>query len=197
MSTSARTSQRPTSTATDLALIAVFAGLIAAFALAPAIPLGGIGVPITLQTLAVGLTGLVLGARRAFFATLLYLVVGFAGLPVFAGGKAGLGVFAGPSIGYLLSFPLMAAAAGFLAYGVLRAHKRPAWLWLAGCAAAASLLINHPLGIVGMAINLHVDLGKAILFDLPFIPGDLIKAAAAGFVAAQVHRAFPALAARA
>lgn len=196
MSAPTSTSSRPTTAATDLALIAVFAGLIAAFALAPAIPVGLAGVPITLQTLAVALTGLVLGAKRGFLATLLYLLVGFAGLPVFAGGKAGLGVFAGASIGYLLSFPLMAAAAGFLAYRVLRAKRRNTWLWLSCCAVAASLLINHPLGIVGMAVNLHVDLGKAIMFDLPFIPGDLIKAIAAGFVAAQVHRAFPALATR-
>ena len=72
MSASAKTTP-----ATDLALIAVFAALIAAFSLTPAIPITG-GVPITLQTLAVVLAGLVLGPWRGFLATLLYLAVGFA-----------------------------------------------------------------------------------------------------------------------
>ena len=52
---------------------------------------------------------------RGFLAILLYLVVGFAGLPVFAGGAAGLGVLAKPSIGYLLAFPIGAAVTGAVA----------------------------------------------------------------------------------
>lgn len=192
----AATSVRTISPATDLALIAVFAGLIAAFALAPAIPVGGIGVPITLQTLAVGLTGMVLGAKRGFLATLLYVVVGLAGLPVFAGGAGGLGVLAKPSIGYLLSFPLGAALTGFLSYRLLDRSRRSTWAWLAAAGLAGSFLLVHPLGIVGMAAVLHVSLPVAVGYDLPFIPGDILKSLAAGFVAAQVHRAFPGLSAR-
>ena len=47
--------------ATDIALIAAFAAIIAVCALLPAIPIAG-GVPFTLQTFAVVLTGAVLGA---------------------------------------------------------------------------------------------------------------------------------------
>ena len=43
--------------ATDLALIAAFAALIAALAYIGAIPVAGAGVPITLQTLGVALAG--------------------------------------------------------------------------------------------------------------------------------------------
>lgn len=70
--------------ATDIALIAAFAALIAACALLPAIPIAA-GVPFTLQTFAVVLTGAVLGAKRGFLAALLYLAVGLIGIPVFAG----------------------------------------------------------------------------------------------------------------
>jgi biotin transport system substrate-specific component len=196
MSADAATSVRPSSPATDLALIAVFAGLIAAFALAPAIPIGALGVPITLQTLAVALTGMVLGPKRGFLAVLLYLVVGLAGLPVFAGGAAGLGVFAKPSIGYLLSFPFAAALTGFLSYRILDRRPKGLWAWLAGAGLTASILLVHPLGIAGMATILHLDLRTALIADLPFWPGDVLKNLAAGFVAAQVHRAFPALASR-
>ena len=71
--------------ATDLGLIAVFAALVAGSALIAAIPVGGLGVPITLQTLAVMLTGLALGPARAFAAVGLYVLLGLAGLPIFSG----------------------------------------------------------------------------------------------------------------
>ena len=77
--------------ATDLGLIAVFAALVAGSALIAAIPVGGLGVPITLQTLAVMLTGLALGPGRAFAAVGLYTLLGLAGLPIFSGGRSGLG----------------------------------------------------------------------------------------------------------
>jgi biotin transport system substrate-specific component len=193
MSANAAASVHPSSPATDLALVAVFAALIAAFALTPGIPMA-LGVPITLQSLAVALTGMVLGARRGFLAVLLYLVVGFAGLPVFANGGAGLGMFAKASIGYLLGFPLGAALCGFLSYRFLGRARRPAWIWLFVAGLAATVLVIHPAGIVGMAAILHLDAGKAVLADLPFLPGDVLKNVAAGLIAAQVHRAFPGLA---
>lgn len=194
MTTSATTS-RAASPASDLALVAVFAALIAAFALAPAVPVGAFGVPITLQTLAVALTGMVLGPRRAFLATLLYLVVGLAGLPVFSGGAAGLGVFAKPSIGYLLSFPLAAALTGLLSYAALRRAGARWWLLLAA-GLAGSVVFVHPLGIAGMATIMKVDAAKALAVDFAYWPGDLVKNVIAALVAAQVHRAFPGLSGR-
>ncbi len=87
-----------TSAATDVALVATFAAFVAVCAVLPAIPTGG-AVPITLQTFAVVLTGLVLGPRRGALALALYVLVGLAGLPIFSGAVGGLGVLAGPSAG--------------------------------------------------------------------------------------------------
>lgn len=78
---------RPRNPATDVALIAAFAALIAVCAILPAITIAG-PVPFTLQTFAILLTGAVLGARNGFLAALLYLAIGAIGLPVFAGGSA-------------------------------------------------------------------------------------------------------------
>jgi biotin transport system substrate-specific component len=180
-----------TTSATDLALVAVFAALIAAFSLTPAIPVG-VGVPITLQTLAVVLAGLVLGPWRGFLATLLYLAVGFAGLPVFAGGAAGVAVFAKPSIGYLLAFPLGALVAGALArlFVGWTGAKQYLGLFLAGLAGS---LVIHAAGIVGMMVVLQLSLPAAFLADLPYWPGDVAKMFAAAAVAVAVHKAFPAL----
>ncbi len=181
-----------TSPTADIALVAVFAGLIAAFSLTPAIPVGLLGVPITLQTLAVLLTGMVLGPTRGFLATLLYVVVGLAGLPVFAGGLGGPAIFVQPSVGYLFSFPFAAGLVGWLARRSLTGG-RPRWWRLFIFGLIGSLLIIHPAGIVGMSAVAQLPLTKAAAVDLLFWPGDIIKSALAAAIAVAVHRAFPTL----
>lgn len=188
--------QRRQSTVTDLALVAVFAGVISAATLAPAIPVGPVGVPITLQTLAIALTAMILGPWRGFAATALYLIVGFAGLPVFAGGASGLGTLAKPSAGYLLAFPLAALLIGWLARKVVvRSQERSGLRWgllfLAGL--AGSFAFVHPMGIAGIALNAGLPVDKAFMADLAYWPGDVIKNIAASVVAVAVHRAFPGL----
>lgn len=189
-------SDRPPATArtTDLALVATFAALMAVFALV-SIPLPG-GVPITLQTLAVCLTALIIGPTRAFAATVVYLAVGLAGLPVFANGHAGPGVLAGASAGYLLSFPVYALLVGTLATAAVRRNflVSPAWLFVSGL--AGSLVVVHPMGIAGLMLNAHLSMAKAIAIDVVFLPGDLVKTLVAALVAASVHKAFPRLVAR-
>lgn len=179
------------SATTDLALVAVFAALVAACTLVPAIPVG-IGVPVTLQTLGVMLAGLVLGPRRGFLAVLLYVLVGLAGLPVFAQGASGLGTLLKPAAGYLLAFPL-----GALVCGAIAAWTRRLSVWrpltLATSALVGGILVVHPLGILGMMVNLKLPLAKALAADLIYLPGDLIKVVVAAGVATVVHKAFPAL----
>ncbi|MCE1178382.1 MAG: biotin transporter BioY [Micrococcales bacterium] len=181
----------------DLALVAIFAALIAAVTVwVPGISVPGSTVPITLQTLAVGLAAMVLGPWRGFAATALYVLVGLAGLPVFAQGTAGVGVLAKPSVGYLLSFPLYALLVGALSYAVLRRGLRMAVVGLVVAGLIGSFLLIHPLGIVGLMQNLDIPFGKALKIDMAFWPGDLIKTIVASLIATAVHKAFPALALR-
>ncbi|HET7398333.1 MAG TPA: biotin transporter BioY [Intrasporangium sp.] len=176
----------------SVALVAVFAALLVAAAVVPGIPVGGLGVPITLQTLAVMLTGLVLGPVRAVLAVLLYLVLGFVGLPVFSKGASGLQVLAGPSAGYLVAFVVAALVVGLAARAVVRRARSSRWVPLLFLAAMlTSVLVVHPLGIVGMAVNGHLSLGAAATIDLAFYPGDVLKNVVAAFAASAVHRAFP------
>ncbi len=177
---------------TDLAYVGVFAALVAASALVPTISIGP--VPITLQTLFVGLTGLCLGPWRGFAAVALYLVVGAAGLPIFSQGRAGIGVFGGPSGGYLIAFPFAAMLAGFVAVWAVRRglSQVTPLLFLAGLLVARYLIIL-PLGVVGMMRALGLGLGKAFVADMPFWLGDLLKSIAAAYLAYAVHKAFPRL----
>lgn len=183
---------RSGSAARDIGLVAVFAALIWVLALMPAIAVPGVGVPITLQTLAIGLTGMVLGPLRGTAATCLYVGLGLVGLPVFSGGTGGFGVLAGPSAGYIVGFPLYALAAGFVAVAVLprlTGAARIGALALGGL--LASILTVHPLGIAGMALNADLPLQAAAAADLVFWPGDIVKNILAAVCAATVHRAFP------
>ena len=189
--------QRNRWNATDLGLIAVFAALVAGSALIAAIPVAGMGVPITVQTLAVMLTGLALGPGRAFAAVGLYVLLGLAGLPIFSGGRSGLGVLAGPSAGYIIGFVLAAAAAGWLTVLVLRRTAgRPGRLravLLFAAAMVSSIIFVHGLGILGMMVNAKLDFSKAFLADLVFYPGDVIKNVLAVTIALTLHKAFPDL----
>ena len=177
----------------DLARVAVFAALVAAMALTPAIPLGP--VPITLQTLGVALTGLCLGPWRGFAAMALYLAVGAAGLPVFSSGAAGIGILIGPSGGYLLSFPPAALLGGFVAqWAVRRGLSRATPFIMFGGLLLARYLIILPIAVTHLSRVLGFTWMQAlVVVDMPFWIADLIKSVVAVILAIAVHKAFPRL----
>ena len=176
---------------TDLGLIAVFAALVAGAALVPGLALNGFGVPITFQTLAVMLTGLVLGPARGFAAVGLYTILGLAGLPIFSQGRSGLGILAGPSAGYIIAFPIAAGVVGWLATIVIRRTTKARALWFFLAATLTSIVVVHTLGILGIALNSKATVEQAFVSDLIFYPGDIIKNLLAAAIAVALHRAFP------
>lgn len=187
-------STAPRRTGTDLALIAAFAALIAVCALLPAITVAG-PVPVTLQTFGVLLAGAALGARRGFLAVVLYIVVGLAGLPVFAGGSAGLAVLAGPSAGYLVAFPFGAALTGLVVERLPRARLASAPLVF--LAAMLGTALVHAAGMAVLVWRFDLSWAAAWAADVPFWIGDTLKSIAVAIVATAVHRAFPDLLGRA
>lgn len=174
----------------SLALIALFAALIGALALMPALTLG-FGVPITLQTLGVMLAGTVLGARKAALAVLLYLALIAIGLPIGAQGGAGLAVFARPAVGYLIGFVAGAWVIGLVADRFARPMEFvPA---LAG-ALVGGVVVVHLFGIAGLMLRAGLSLPAAVVADLAFLPGDVIKALLAAVITRGLARARPSLA---
>ena len=178
---------------TDLALIAAFAALISAVTYVGAVPVGGSGVPITLQTFGVMLAGCLLGPVRGFLAVALYLVLGAAGLPVFAEHSSGLGVLTGVTAGYLWSFPLAALLGGFLVKYVAGRKGKTRALVVFLCSISASILLIHPLGMIGLMLYLDISLTEAFRIDVIYWVGDILKTTLVALVAAEVHRAFPRL----
>ncbi|MGK6313829.1 biotin transporter BioY [Neorhizobium sp. DT-125] len=91
----------------------VLAGTLA-LALASQIAVPMVPVPITMQTFAVTMIGVLYGWRLGALTVLVWLGEAMLGAPVLANGSGGLAPFAGPTAGYLASFPVMAALAGWL-----------------------------------------------------------------------------------
>ena len=94
----------------DLCYMGIFAAIIAVCAQV-SIPMP-YGVPFTLQTFAIPLAGVILGAKKGSIATIIYILLGAMGVPVFAGFTSGLSEIFGRTGGFILAFPAMAFAAG-------------------------------------------------------------------------------------
>lgn len=71
-------------------------------------------VPITGQTLAIGLAATILGKRYGVLSVIVYILLGIAGIPVFSGLSAGIGVVFGPTGGYIIGFIPAAFFIGWL-----------------------------------------------------------------------------------
>lgn len=98
----------------SLDLLLVLTG-IAFLALAAQIVIPLQPVPLTLQSATVIMMSMVYGFRLSLLTTLGYVILGGAGLPIFAGMASGLGVLTGATGGYLVGFIFAAAMTGFLA----------------------------------------------------------------------------------
>lgn len=178
------------STSRDLALIATFAGVVAALGVVPAVYPVGLAVPITAQSMGVMLAGSILGARRGFFALLLFLALVAVGLPLLAGGRGGLGVFAGASVGFLLAYPVCAGVIGWL---VERGGPgyRLGWGIVANVVGGGVVL--YAAGILGMIAVLQIDVWQAVVLNAWFLLFDSGKVVVAALVARGVHAAYPGL----
>ena len=143
-------------------------------------------VPITLQTLFLGLAGALLGSRLGALSQVIYLLIGIIGLPVFAGGKAGLGVLLGPTGGYLFGF-----VAGAWVIGALVNLKRtPGFAWTVAALAAGTIVI-YLFGVAQLSLVAKLSLHKAIAVGvLPFLIGDVMKILATAFVVQKIKPRF-------
>ena len=175
-----------------LTLCAVMAAVMCV--LAPiSIPIGPVS--ITGGTLAIYLTVYLLGGVWGAASTLVYLLVGMVGLPVFSNYKGGINRLAGPTGGYLIGYLPMALLAGAVVEFSLRKFKDQ------GSTGTAIALVLQFLGMVAATATLYafgtawyclqagVELQAALAACvIPFIPCDLIKMAVALVVGVPVRR---------
>ena len=158
------------STTLSVAVSAVFTALIAASAFIT-VPLPS-GVPVTLQTLAVALTGYCLGVKRAVPALLAYVLLGLIGAPVFSGFQSGPAVLTGKTGGFIAGFLFLLLACA-LASGL---RGKPLKL-LAG---EAGLLLCHLPGVLWFSYLTKTGFwAAAAAVSLPFLLKDALCVAGA------------------
>jgi biotin transport system substrate-specific component len=131
-------------------------------------------IPFTLQPMVVLLGAAALGSRLGASAQVLYLLLGIAGLPVFAASPLlppGLGRLMGPTGGFLLAYPVAAWLTGLLAER--RFDRRYLTSFLAMLAGLAVVYIG---GIAGLAVAPpSIGLDAAMRAVTPFAVADLLK----------------------
>jgi biotin transport system substrate-specific component len=168
-------------------VLAVAATLFVATCAHVSIPLFFTPVPITLQTFAVILIGMILGPVVGFSTMVLYLAEGAAGLPVFSpAGSGGLAHLLGPNGGFLFATPLCAAAAGWIVRSMPRVVSRFSSAIIAGI---GSSVIAFALGAGWLAHLLHLSSAAAwSLAVAPFLAGEAIKITAAAGIFSSWQR---------
>ncbi|WP_404402396.1 biotin transporter BioY [Pelagibacterium halotolerans] len=152
-------------------IAAVFAGTLV-LTLSSYISVPMYPVPVTMQTYAILMVAALYGWRLGTLTVLAWLGEAALGLPVLAGGSGGLPVFAGPTAGYIFSWPLITAFVGWLAERGWNGH-RPLLAFTSMLLAGTFCLVMGTAWLSGF-----IGMDKAVEAGfLPFIPGDVLKAA--------------------
>lgn len=147
--------------------VLAFAGLTAIGARI-AVPIAVLPVPLTLQVVAVLLSGYVLGPRLGFASQITYLAIGAVGFPVFAAG-GGAAYLLGPTGGYLAAFPIAAAVAGLGHHSHSRLPVRLGLL-------VVGVTVIHLMGIAWLQLMTSTPISFATHVG-PFVVGDVLKVA--------------------
>lgn len=150
----------------------------------PGIPIGIIPVPIVLQNLGVMLIGALLPPRIGTMVMAAFFILVAAGLPLLSGGRGGLAVFAGPTAGYLVGWLASPAAIQLL----LRRFSRYNVLTVFASIMVSELLVVDLLGSIGLTMVNGIPFHVALMSNLVFIPGGIVKALVSSLIAVQVKK---------
>ena len=151
----------------DLVVCSLFAAMTAVLSQI-SIPLPN-GIPLTLQLLAVFLCGVILGAKKGFISTLVYVALGAIGLPVFAGFTGGFQYIVGYSGGFIISFPLVAFIIGFVS-------EKTDNMVLILLSTILGLIVSYTIGALVFSLVTNASISASLAACvIPFIFTDLLK----------------------
>jgi biotin transport system substrate-specific component len=172
----------------NLVLAALMAGIMSCLSQI-SIPIGP--VPITLAVWGVFLTAGLLGGRGAALSLLVYLLLGAAGLPVFANLKGGWPALAGPTGGYLFGYVIAGYLTGALfEKTVTRFGERSLYFF---CCTVFGLAFIYLIGMVQLKYVLNLTWAHAFNVGVkPFLAFDLVKGVLASLVVIPIRRTLQA-----
>ena len=166
-----------TSTMVVVALMAAVLCVLAPFS----IPVGPI--PISLATLGLYLAVIILGRKKATAVCLMYLLMGFIGLPVFSGFIGGPAKLLGPTGGYLFGYLLITMIAGWFV------DKFPGKNKLCVLGIVIGTMACYVLGTVWLAIQTEMTFQAALVIGVvPFLIGDVVKIIIAMWIGNAIRR---------
>lgn len=140
-------------------------------------------VPITGQTLAIGLAATILGAKYGTYSVLLYLVIGAAGVPVFAEFQAGISRLVGPTGGFLVGFVPTVFVMGWMMEKLGFTFRVALWANLIG------MFITLSFGTYWLKISADLSWTAALASGFtPFLIGGVIKAFLAAWIGIMVRK---------
>jgi len=159
----------------DMAQIALFSALIAVFSQL-AVP-SPFGVPITLQTFIIALTGFALGSAKGVASVFVYIFIGAVGIPVFTGFQGGFTALFGMTGGFIF---------GFIPF-VFLCGIRKKRIMLKFLLSFIGLIICHICGILWFSIYSGDLLNALLTISVPYISKDLISVAIAMPLAEKIR----------
>lgn len=175
--------KRTNSNIQNLCMIGLFTAVIVIMAQI-SIPMP-LGVPMTMQTFAITLAGIILGSKNGALASLIYILLGAIGLPVFANFTGGWQSLVGPTGGFILSFPLMAYLIG------LGIEYRSKWKGYPVIFLTLGTVVNFLCGSLMFCFLTQSSFSTGFaICTLPFIPTAIIKAILAYVLGINIKRRF-------
>lgn len=169
----------------DMVLCGVFAAIICICSIIN-IPIGII--PVTLAPLGIMLASSTLGVRKGLISTIVYILIGAVGIPVFSGFKGGISVLTGPTGGYIIGYILLAAMSGIGAKQFKL--NRIAVIIIGILCNIIGLALCYIFGTIQFMVITQADLAYAMtVCVIPFIGFDVIKAVFASALAYAVRSA--------
>jgi biotin transport system substrate-specific component len=156
-----------------------FVAVLTAAAAQLSFPLPFTPVPFTIQPMIVLIGAAALGSRLGALAQIFYLMLGVAGLPVFAFSPElpqGMARLLGPTGGYLMAYPIAAFVTGLLAERGLDRHYLSS---IAAMGIGLSVIFLGGVLWIARAAGIETALATGLY---PFIVVDVIKVVAAGLV---------------
>lgn len=140
-------------------------------------------VPVSFTNLAIYFALYALGMKRGTISYLIYMFIGFVGIPVFSNFTGGPSKLLGPTGGYLVGFVFMALIAG---YFIDKYIDKKVLCFLG---MVLGTVVCYALGTLWLAYQANMQAGSALAAGvIPFIPGDLVKIAIAALVGPQIRQ---------
>ena len=140
-------------------------------------------VPISLTNLIILITVIILGWKMGTISCLIYLLIGYVGMPVFSGFRGGPDRLFGPTGGYLIGFVFLAIISGIF----IDKFRGKIYMYVIGMLLGTVVL--YAFGTVWFAYQQNLSFhAAAVICVIPFIPLDIVKIACAVIIGPIIRK---------